>query len=498
LHFQTLEERRLMAIDTVTSNLDNGSAGTLRSVIAAAASGDTIEFKAGLAQIDLTQGQIEIDRNLIIFGPGANSLTIDQTTPGASLLQIGPEFVTADFVSNGGTATATVSMSRLTLTGGSNRQSTDDPGFAIFGGDGGAILNFGDLTLDGVTISHNSASFDGGAIFNTGTVNVDNSTILDNSAGDGGGIYNSGTLTVNASTISGNSATKGGGIYNQATAIVSISTISANSATSGASIYSESSDSVSNANNSSGVAGTHTYLPGETFTAVNTIVNGAVANVVDGAVVSAAAGTPHQRAVTSVYEDLLGRSPEPSWLAYWSSLLDQGTTINAVTEAIAHSDEFDTDLAIKSDYMSLLGRAADAVGVQYWTAQMHDGLTCQQLEAQFVASDEFFKTAGGTDAAWMDSVYKLLLGRSADTAGETYWTGQLSQGQSRLQVAERIAGGTENNTQLINDDYFHYLGRTADPQGLAYWLQQFAADQTDDQIIAGFTGSEEYYKQHTS
>jgi len=74
----------------------------------------------------------------------------------------------------------------------------------------------------------------------------------------------------------------------------------------------------------------------------------------------------------------------------------------------------------------------------------------------------------------------------------------LAGGASRLQVAEGIAGSTENNTQLINDDYMHYLGRPADPGGIAFWLSQFAAGKTNEDVIAGFTGSAEYYKEHTS
>ena len=129
---------------------------------------------------------------------------------------------------------------------------------------------------------------------------------------------------------------------------------------------------------------------------------------------------------------------------------------------------------------------------------MKNGLTDQQLEAGLVASDEFFNNAGGDNTAWVDGVYQLLLGRQADAKGETYWDGQLAAGVSRSDVAQRIAGSTENNTQLINDDYFHYLDRAADAGGLDYWLGQFAAGKANEDIVAGFTGSGEYYQEHTS
>jgi hypothetical protein len=193
---------------------------------------------------------------------------------------------------------------------------------------------------------------------------------------------------------------------------------------------------------------------------------------------------------------VLGRAPDANGLVYWTDLLDNGTPIGSVAEAIAHSGEYYANFVIKPDYLNLLGRAADAAGVSYWTSKMEAGLTDQQLEANLVSSDEFFQTAGGTNAGWIDAVYKLLLGRPADADGKSYWLQQLSGGATLLSVAQEIANSQENDTQLIKNDYFHYLGRAADEAGLEYWLGQFAAGETNEDVIAGFTGSAEYYAEH--
>jgi hypothetical protein len=213
---------------------------------------------------------------------------------------------------------------------------------------------------------------------------------------------------------------------------------------------------------------------------------------------STTAPTASEKYVSAVYQDVLGRGTDLGGLLYWSNLLDNGSPVSSVAQAIAHSDEYYASFVIKPDYLRLLNRAADASGVQYWTEQMDAGLTDQGLEARFVASDEFFNNAGGQNTPWIDSIYQLLLGRTADSDGEQYWNGQLQDGQTREQVALRIADSAENNTQLINADYQHYLGRPADPDGLTYWLSQFAAGQTNEDVITGFTGSAEYYKEHTS
>ena len=256
-----------------------------------------------------------------------------------------------------------------------------------------------------------------------------------------------------------------------------------------------SSGTVSQSQGAYSVAGTHTYAQAGDFTVRTTVSEGGLASVI---VSHALIGTPHQQYVMSVYEDVLGRAPDPGGLAYWSNLLDQGSAISSVAQSIAHSDEYYANFVIEPAYLKLLGRAADASGVKYWTGQMDGGVTDQQLEADLVSSPEFYTNAGGTNTAWIDAVYKLLLGRAADAAGENYWNSQLGAGETLNQVAQGIAGSQENNTQLINDDYFHYLGRAADSGGLDFWLRQFAGGTTNEDVIAGFTGAAEYYKEHTS
>ncbi|HET6884215.1 MAG TPA: DUF4214 domain-containing protein [Pirellulales bacterium] len=243
------------------------------------------------------------------------------------------------------------------------------------------------------------------------------------------------------------------------------------------------------------VAGSHTYAQGGNYTLTITIsdTDGATGSINASAVVP----TAHQRYVTAVYNDVLSRAPDPSGLQFWSQLLDSGTQISAVAHSIANSAEYYANFVIKPAYLSLLGRAADDAGVTYWVQQMQNGRTDQQIQAGFISSDEFYASAGGTDKAWVDAVYLKLLGRPADPGGESNWLGELSSGVSRSQVALAIANSAENESDLITADYQHYLGRAPDGGGLSFWLKQFAAGQTNEDVIAGFTGSTEYYDEHT-
>src|SRR5262249_40529406 len=102
-----LEGRLVLSTLTVTSPLDDGSSGTVRSVLAAASSGDTIKFASSLKgdTIGLTMGELPIAVSVTINGPGAGLLDVD--AGGSSRV--------FDVTS----ASANVTISGLTISGGS-------------------------------------------------------------------------------------------------------------------------------------------------------------------------------------------------------------------------------------------------------------------------------------------------------------------------------------------------------------------------------------------
>jgi hypothetical protein len=212
---ELLEDRRLLSItvDTLVDENDGVGVGgiSLRDAIAAAVSGDTIEFhpsltSGGPATILLTHGELLINKSLTINGPGANLLTIDASgndpTPeenngdGSRVMRIDDSSFNT---------TLDVMISGLTLTGA-------DSGFVS----GGGIRSMENLTLSSIVITGNAVLDYGGGIYSYGNLTVTNSSIRDNISrrSSGGGIYKlSGNLTVTGSTITGNTAVLGGGIY---------------------------------------------------------------------------------------------------------------------------------------------------------------------------------------------------------------------------------------------------------------------------------------------
>ncbi|NIP31963.1 MAG: hypothetical protein GTN59_15925, partial [Candidatus Dadabacteria bacterium] len=172
---------------------------SLRDAVAAAnaaADSDTINFSV-TGTITLSEGEIAISEDLAITGPGADMLTVD--ADGNSRI-----FLVDD---------STVAKKVVSLTG-----------LMFINGDsynGGAILNYEELSVDSCVFEGNSATFSGGAIYNDedGTITEITSSTFDGNSADrryGGAIYNFyGIINISFSTIANNSASSstGGGIF---------------------------------------------------------------------------------------------------------------------------------------------------------------------------------------------------------------------------------------------------------------------------------------------
>ena len=245
-------------LDDVTDGNINDGTVSLRDAIAAATAGETINFSVH-GTIALAYGQLLIDKDLTINGPGANLLTID--AHGNSRV--------FDIDDDDSENLIDVRINGLTLTGG--QTAAEESGGAISSTEdltllnsvvtgnssdhlGGGIASFeGLLSITSCTISGNHASVMGGGVYSDGNqLTISESTISGNSAGGyGGGIFTyGGNNLLTDSTVSGNSTNGiGGGIASSNTSYFTIiqSTISGNSAGDrGGGIYSNHSLTVRN------------------------------------------------------------------------------------------------------------------------------------------------------------------------------------------------------------------------------------------------------------
>lgn len=220
LRCETLEDRRLRAVITVTTvedsvDFDDGVTSLREAIFAAntVPGADEIRFDPGLfaagAQtILLTHGELAITESLTITGPGADVLTID-----ASGSDPTPDVNNGDgsriFLINDGRDDVVVEtiVSGLTFTGG------DASGVG-----GGAILARANLAILNCVFDGNATGNNGGAIATmpgvSGQLTIDATTIADNVAvWFGGGVYWQGPFAIAASRLSGNQAIRGGAAY---------------------------------------------------------------------------------------------------------------------------------------------------------------------------------------------------------------------------------------------------------------------------------------------
>lgn len=243
-------------------NRNDSGPGSLRQALAIANDGDTISF-AVTGRIVLSSGELLVNKNITISGPGAANLVIDGNARSRVFhIAFGHS----------------VSINDLTVTNGV--ASGNPPA-----NQGGGIYNdHSTLALNNCKLSGNQADF-GGGIYNDGglrnssALTISNSAFRGNSAQFGGGIYNGGfdggdaTLTIDNSAFNDNSADFGGCIFNDsytgnASLTLRDSKLSGNSAhNTGACIYNDvlkgygtqTLNNLSLSNNSAGNSGGSIY-----------------------------------------------------------------------------------------------------------------------------------------------------------------------------------------------------------------------------------------------
>jgi len=159
------------------TNTNDGGPGSLRQALSDIMDGGTISF-AVTGTITLTSGELLIDKNITISGPGAQSLAVD-----------GNDNSPLFHIASG----QTVTISGLTITNG-----------RALGSDGAVYTdNATTLTLSNCTISNNSAAT---AIYNQGDMQISYSIVSGNGAGISNDAHKSGSATIelNYSSIIGN------------------------------------------------------------------------------------------------------------------------------------------------------------------------------------------------------------------------------------------------------------------------------------------------------
>lgn len=103
--------------------------------------------------------------------------------------------------------------------------------------------------------------------------------------------------------------------------------------------------------------------------------------------------------ISQLYQQYLGRTPETAGTAYYNNLLNSGTPLSQVQQYISNSPEAQSYSAnqsviadnniVQGDYQKLLGRTGSSSEVAYYTNLLQQGTSPAQIVAYFTGSPEY-------------------------------------------------------------------------------------------------------------
>ncbi len=173
--------------------------------------------------------------------------------------------------------------------------------------------------------------------------------------------------------------------------------------------------------------------------------------------------------VRRVYANVLGRPSDAGGEAYWTGQLASGVTRGEVMLAFSESAEFraltgtgpapgpadrptpPSPTVIEAHrpevyrlYRAYFRRDPELDGLAYWTSQRAAGIGLVAVADVFATSQEYVATYGSTDDdAFVELVYRNVLGRDPDAEGGAYWRAQLASGVTRGAVMTAFSESTE-------------------------------------------------------
>jgi len=189
-------------------------------------------------------------------------------------------------------------------------------------------------------------------------------------------------------------------------------------------------------------------------------------------------------AVIQAYADILGRSPSASERSAGIAALesDAKTPSQLIASLVSGEGARDAQPVVRL-YLAGLGRLPDRSGLQYWTRRHAAGVSIRELSQQFLVSSEFNRRYGvPSNRAYIDVLYRNVLGRSADANGLDYWNRRLVAGQiSRAGLVVQFSESSENRTKTASkvEASVVYVGmvlRAPDPSVLSWWSTRRAGD----------------------
>ncbi len=132
------------------------------------------------------------------------------------------------------------------------------------------------------------------------------------------------------------------------------------------------------------------------------------------------------------YVDFLRNPGTYEGRTWWNTnMANGGTTRSALVVALLESSELQRLTAAPVRlYLAYFDRAPDHAGLRYWWDRMDAGTSIRKVASFFADSPEFRSRYGSlSNAAFVRLVYRNVLDREPDAAGERYWLDRLDTGK---------------------------------------------------------------------
>ncbi len=195
--------------------------------------------------------------------------------------------------------------------------------------------------------------------------------------------------------------------------------------------------------------------------------------------------------VSALYLDMLSRTPASSEVSYWVPYVAASNGRANVSAGFSASEEY-RKKAITAAYGGILARQPEVSGLNAWYGEVLGGRTrIDDIRRTFLASEEFWLQGGGTDAGYVQLLYRRALGRDAGASEVSYWSQQL-RSQGRYRVIAAIYDSPESARLRVDRAYREWLVRTAGESERVYW-EALVISQGDEAMRQAIMVSQEYY-----
>lgn len=199
---------------------------------------------------------------------------------------------------------------------------------------------------------------------------------------------------------------------------------------------------------------------------------------------SGIANSANARWLVALYTDVFNRPADLGGLDHWLARIAAGGERSrlVVARSFLSSQEGSRNEAVVA-YEELLGRTPDPQGLTFWTNYLRTG-SVNSLRFQHLASPEYYRNAGGTNDGYVRQLYRDLLGREIDSSGLRFYVGRLDAGTPTWWVSRSIYESNESLGNRVTAYYTDILGRAPTATEMAKGVQLiFGGDERAVQAV---------------